>query len=164
MGDNYYDKRWQENLLKNRIYGDGFYHLNDIDHFWSLLYHGIIQKPSLTDDYIEDLDSIGQRHIKKYKSKILYKKRRALRFLKKYLKDQDYRVTRPIDKSVYYRYSLRAFYNKLIRPIIVLKEKMGIKRSLHFEKGANNLYMFVVKSPKKFRNVFIKIKYRIGLS
>jgi hypothetical protein len=52
VGDNYMPRSMCEKILQNKIMDSrGFYRPSDKDYFWSLLYHGLVHKPSLSDDY-----------------------------------------------------------------------------------------------------------------
>ena len=63
-GDGYYDEKWAKDLLANRqMYQDVYYVPEPKMYFYSLLYHAIAQKRSLSNDYKERLkqmaDSLG---------------------------------------------------------------------------------------------------------
>jgi hypothetical protein len=50
--DNYYDPRWAKDMLARRVLSPkGFYHLPEDDHFFSLLYHATVHKPTVSADY-----------------------------------------------------------------------------------------------------------------
>lgn len=62
VNDNYYDKKWQLDILKNRAYCDrGFYTPNLENHFYSLLYHAYVQKLHVSDDYKITLESLASK-------------------------------------------------------------------------------------------------------
>ena len=44
MGDNYYCADWEKDILSKRVLHKGFYIMDDINHFYSLMYHGLCQK------------------------------------------------------------------------------------------------------------------------
>lgn len=53
VGDNYYDARWQKNMLLNRRLTDkGFYVMDSSDYKFSLAYHALYQKKYLSADYM----------------------------------------------------------------------------------------------------------------
>jgi hypothetical protein len=94
VGDDYYDKRWEENILKNRVLEPGgFYRLNDEDYFYTLLYHAIIQKPVMSDDYRKKLTKMADNRGISGVDKIV---------LDAYMKKEEYKYVKPVDKSVYY--------------------------------------------------------------
>lgn len=52
VGDGYYDKRWEQDMLAGRVYDNrGFYILDGDNYFYSLIYHAIVQKKTFSDDY-----------------------------------------------------------------------------------------------------------------
>lgn len=60
VGDGYYDKKWQRNMLKNRQLNPlGFYTMNEEDYFYSLTYHAIYQKDCLTEEYLQRLQNMS---------------------------------------------------------------------------------------------------------
>lgn len=94
IGDNYYFEKLEKDLLKNRIYNNnGFYTISDEEYFYTLLYHAILHKPEFAEDYIERLNKMEQ-------GKDLNLKKDYLQILKKWLIENEYIVTKPIDKSV----------------------------------------------------------------
>ena len=52
VGDNYYCKKWEENIISNRINYKCFYIPNDVDLKYSLLYHALVQKRKVAQDYL----------------------------------------------------------------------------------------------------------------
>lgn len=94
VGDDYYHKQWEENILKNRVFDSGgFYKPNDEDYFYTLLYHAIVHKPEMRDDYNERLTKmsaeLGINGIEKS-------------LLDEYMNTMGYNYSKPVDKSVYY--------------------------------------------------------------
>ena len=52
VGDNYYDKTWQMQMLRTKVMNkNGFWTMNQENYFYSLIYHAILQKSSLSDEY-----------------------------------------------------------------------------------------------------------------
>lgn len=61
VGDGYLDTRWEEDILKTReLSEDGFYIPSRRNYFYSLLYHVLIQKWAVADDYRKRLISLGK--------------------------------------------------------------------------------------------------------
>lgn len=61
VGDGYYDVRWEKKILSNRrLKNERFYIADDINYYYSLAYHAILQKKGLTADYLERLNSMAQ--------------------------------------------------------------------------------------------------------
>lgn len=92
-GDNYYCRKWEEHILSNRKdSGKGFCIMEDEDFRYSLLYHALIHKFEMADDYKTKLAELfpGQ-------SPDTYNK-----ILKEYMDKNGYTITYPKDLSVYW--------------------------------------------------------------
>lgn len=60
IGDNYYDKKLQQDMLDSRIkHPNGFYIPNKEIHLYSLIYHAIIHKPKISSTYINVFKNYG---------------------------------------------------------------------------------------------------------
>jgi len=60
VGDSYLDSAWQSDMLARRVYLDnGFYIPSLEDHFYSLLYHAAVHKPTISVDYAERLAKLA---------------------------------------------------------------------------------------------------------
>ncbi len=51
IGDGYYCEQWQRDMLRGRVLRNGFYVMGDEHHFYSLLYHAVLQKRALSPEY-----------------------------------------------------------------------------------------------------------------
>ena len=60
LGDGYYDRRWQRNMLRQkRLHPLGFYVMDSEDYYYSLIYHAIYQKETgLSDEYSRRLNQM----------------------------------------------------------------------------------------------------------
>lgn len=93
VGDGYYCREWEEEILKNRIWDvRGFYILDSDDYMFSLLYHALIQKPQFSLLYHKKLNSMfgGERN----ETEFLYA-------LKEYMDKKHFYVDYPLDKAVF---------------------------------------------------------------
>lgn len=123
VGDNYYDKDWQKDMLNTKILHNNFNVMNSTNHYYSLLYHAIIHKSVVAQDYIDTLQSI-----KNHKSKTNHKQfniKQAIKDLSIYLADNNYTLTLP-EPSVYWNLTNVRLVNDNI-----LEEK--IKREFHLK-------------------------------
>lgn len=60
IGDNFYDKKFQEKMLNTRIrHSNGFYIPNKENHLYSLIYHSIIHKAKISPTYIKVFKEYG---------------------------------------------------------------------------------------------------------
>ena len=51
VGDDYYCKEWEDNLLLNRVRFGCFYVMDKVNYFYTLVYHAILQKRSFSEEY-----------------------------------------------------------------------------------------------------------------
>lgn len=51
-GKGYYDEAWENSMLQNRVLSKGFYALSAEDAFYELIYHTIIHKSKIAEDYV----------------------------------------------------------------------------------------------------------------
>lgn len=105
FGDNYYDEPWERKILKDRVLEkNAFFRPNDEDYFYSLLYHALVHKPKIKDDYIEKLISLADRaKIENFYPKMFSDMKALKSFLDNYLQSVGFNYTRPNDFSVYYK-------------------------------------------------------------
>lgn len=103
VGDNYYDVAWQKRMLKNKSQYNGIYVMDKEDHFYSLLYHALVHKAAVADDYIVTLNRLNKEinvtediiDNKWFTSRLSVKK------LAGYLAASGYSITKP-EPSVYF--------------------------------------------------------------
>lgn len=101
VGDNYYDYRWEKNILAHRSFNEhGFYVPSNEDYFYSLLYHALIQKPAVSKDYISKLINVSES-AEINLSKKSFDDKEAIAVLSDYLLKKGYSLTQAHDKSVY---------------------------------------------------------------
>ena len=99
LGDGYYDKEWEKDILKTRKFSNkGFYIPNEENQFYSLLYHAYVQKPSVADDYFDKLSLYAEAAGISFNSDV----NNAIGLLDDYFGIKNYDYIRPSDKSVYY--------------------------------------------------------------
>lgn len=102
LGDNYYDQKWQKNILKKRqLSSKGFYRPDPENYFFSLLYHALIHKTKISLDYKKKLiieskkiDSVN------LSDNSFNNQKEAEDILVKFLNERDYLFTLPLDLSV----------------------------------------------------------------
>jgi len=122
-GDNYLDRKWEEDILSNRVLQNkGFYSPNEIDYLYSLLYHALIQKIVISDDYVvrikEKSGSLGMDPID------LKEADRALGTLKAYMQQNDYRFVEPKDYTVGYNFEKINQRAGIYRNLLLLARKL----------------------------------------
>lgn len=94
VGDGYYDSKWERRMLEEKVPCNDFFILDKENYRYSFLYHVLVQKhESMAGKYkgqIEDLFGIN-----------IENKERCCKLLIKYLRDQGYQCTKPLDQGVY---------------------------------------------------------------
>ncbi|WP_299888565.1 serine/threonine-protein kinase [uncultured Lacinutrix sp.] len=99
LGDNYYDKKWQLDILNNKVFSEkGFYKPNKINHFYSLLYHAYIHKKEVSIDYRDILSEYAEKIFIPFNSKT--KVTDAIGLLSDFMKEKLYNFSLPKDLSV----------------------------------------------------------------
>lgn len=100
VGDNYYDSKWEEDMLKSRIEFENFYAISDENFFYSMVYHSLIHKHEMKEKHIvaikeyAQFDSVDE----------------LFDILAVFMNEKGYKVVRPIDTGVEYN---KANANKL---------------------------------------------------
>lgn len=106
-GDKYLDINWEYNILKSRVIFNDLVHIpNEENHFWTLFYHAIVQKPLIKEDYSIKLNKIAESFNLKLDLSDLNK---SSDLLKQYIDKNEYFFETPIDKTVYFNQKL--FFN-----------------------------------------------------
>lgn len=102
VSDNYYDKKWEGDILARRVFDKGFYRPDLFNHFYSLLYHGLIHKPELANDYTDSLKLMAKanRSLPRLKS-MPASLPQAISSLSRFMVSRDYNYSIPTDKSVF---------------------------------------------------------------
>ena len=110
IGDNYYDKKMEKNILNNRVYNEkGFFTLNKENYFYSLLYHALIQKLDFSEDYRKRLIDMNIENIKETASLEEF-----INILKKWMIANEYIMLKPNDESVIFNLNMVVYFEPLI--------------------------------------------------
>lgn len=89
VGDGYYDVQWEKDILRNRILQNGVYIPNEYHYKYMLLYHALIHKVMVAEDYKTRLDTM------------FGEKMWNVSVLDAFLKEKGYGYGEPRDLSVY---------------------------------------------------------------
>ena len=96
-GDNYLDKKWQLDILKNRVRLRQMFVPSKADHLHSLIYHAIIQKKEISDTYVKMFQELGNyTEAQSYDKKFLRQK------LDTFMDGRGYKMVKPKDDTVGY--------------------------------------------------------------
>lgn len=99
VGDGYYDKKWELDMLLNREYDvRGFFHMSKDDYFWSLLYHALYHKGHLSSEY--------QIRLKQIKPELFSVSDSDLELqLSEFMRSHDYWYTIAKDRYLWYHFT-----------------------------------------------------------
>ncbi len=116
IGDGYYDKLWQNNILKNKIYQNQLVPRPcNLDYFYSLIYHCKLQKRQVKDIYSDRLDKLKRKLIIENLNKsFIFNDSITSQLLSKFLNKNKYSITQPIDINV----KINKSFFKIIRNFI----------------------------------------------
>lgn len=106
VGDGYYDTAWQKNILASRLFINGIFIPNERNHFYSLLYHALIHKYEIADDYVEKINQLNSQQLFTHRPiNRAWFMQYGCSLLGSFLADNKYAITVP-EESV--RYNTRA--------------------------------------------------------
>ena len=100
IGDGYYCKKWEKEMLDRKVWYNGFYVLNEEDYFFSLIYHSIYQKPKLSPEYRNRLTDMAKKVNLNSGSHSTID---FILLLETYMRGNGYRYQYPKDKYVPFR-------------------------------------------------------------
>lgn len=148
VGDNYYDPKWENNILETRVMQKNlFYTPNPTNQYYSLLYHAYVQKPWVKEDYPPKLKSYASNIGVEYKNEIA----RCMEQIVSYMQTKGYEFVRPTDKTVHYnKKNIRCFH-----VWNYLKNKIDDLQQIHDDyKSLSDFFYF--KGVYEGRKVFVK--------
>lgn len=104
LGDDYYDLKWELDILKNkRVFNEVIYVPDPVNYFYSLLYHAYIHKAKVRDDYHQRLQPLGDAAGIDYHKDLSFAEVREI--LDAYMEQKGYSYTVPVDETVFYNTS-----------------------------------------------------------
>ena len=111
VGDQYYDENWSRDILKRRKLNDNnIYVPSDEDYFFSLLYHMIMHKKRLSDDYCKKLFSIAPNYILKQYKKTDFNDFEKLKNIKfNFMKKNNYKLTNSFEYKLTHNEIVRIY-------------------------------------------------------
>lgn len=142
VGDNYYDYKWEQQILNTRVQYENLYIPNVENHFYSLMYHAFIHKEKLIEDYIIKLIKLSQKINLNY-DKISFLDFNVLNDLNSFMAAKNYAFVEPRDVTVY-------FNTKVI-------ERFGDIKYSEARNFHENIRAFKTLIKKIFRKLGVKI-------
>ena len=140
LGDNYYDLKFQQDILNNRKKYKYFYVPDDELLLYSLIYHALIHKTFISPDYINVFEKLFQKLNINY-DRSIFVETNLLDFLIDFMYKKGYSFVEPYDLTV-------GFNTRLINQRIFIEK--SLKRKL-FEK-----YIDLRSKPKRLAKKILK--------
>jgi hypothetical protein len=139
IGDNYYTTIWEENMLLNRVFNSkGFYVQNNENYLYSLVYHMLVHKNQISDDYNNKFNELVQlNNLPDEFYNIKENQLIAINYLKKFLLYNNYSFSDHYDLSVY------------LNPNIVSEKVFSLRRKIYY------IVLFI------YRGTIKKLKKRV---
>ncbi len=175
---NYYDKKWEKAVLQNKVLQNGFFSPDLENRFYLLVYHTIIHKSKIADDYLlkaEDmffrlkLNTLIDTKAYPYAFDAYFK------LLKEFMYKHHYVFTKPDDKSVYYNetviqaedfadYLERNYFITNVEPIMI--NHYGASGYIYFHGYHNKQKLFIkwngLDNTCKNEFVYTKLFYKMN--
>ncbi len=155
LGDNYFDQAWQKDVLtKRQLCVGGFYRPDPENYFYSLLYHALVHKRNVSQDYKKRLaaQAQGMRSVELTEDSF-DPPAQAKGLLTQYMKDNSYVYTPPLDLSVYYA-----------RSSGLLMRLYRIYRLFMFNMRQLPLSAFTLTSLyRRVKEIFLRNLFRLGV-
>lgn len=102
VGDGYYDKLWEIDMLKQRKkHLDFCYVMDDENYFYSLLYHALIQKNSISMDYQKRLEYMASKLPVEFNDSPI-----SIESLQTFMRSKSYMYTYPLNPGTIANFSM----------------------------------------------------------
>ncbi|MDP8238193.1 MAG: glycosyltransferase, partial [Candidatus Hatepunaea meridiana] len=158
VGDNYYDIKWEKQLLTNRIFSEKkcIYNPDIKNYFYSLLYHALVHKQDIAGDYKKRLTNYGTKIGLKLKDRWFKDKKQLKKLLDRYLTDNGFEYTDPVDLSVFFNTMLTG--QKYLSP-----ERIVHSFIVHKSFNEKQLNSFAVSVKNTFPSIYEHLSYKRSL-
>jgi hypothetical protein len=144
VGDNYYDKNWEIELLKTKVkHAKGFYIADNLNLFYSLIYHALIHKKHISEDYIKQFLALSIKLNLNFKVCNLIDTN-LLDILSSYMSEHNYDIVAPYDLSVFF--NERLINQKIYIPVSI--KRTEYKNYLNFRSTIKTLIIKILKRLK----------------
>lgn len=149
VGDAYYCSPWAVTMLRKRVCEQAVFTPAPDDYFFSLLYHALVQKPTIEDKYKTKLFELAQTlQLAWFSEEILQNEQQSAAILRGYMGAHGYYYESPIDPKVY--------ENKKITSLLPKQSSVIAKKSLKIK--IKQVLLTIV--PKRW--YFYYLKFRTG--
>jgi len=144
VGDDYYDKNWETELLRAKVkHEKGFYIPDNLNLFYSLIYHALIHKEHISEDYFKQFIVLSKRLNFDLKICNLVSTS-LLDELLLYMHQHNYEIVEPYDISVFFNASL--INTRVSIPISIKRKKY--QKYLNIRLSLKNIIIKILKRLK----------------
>lgn len=136
LNDGYYCTEWQNEMLANRVLYKSFYVMSKEDYFYSLVYHAIIQKPFLTEEYCNRLAKMAEE-INVCQN--CYSQELFLSLLQNYMRQKGYKFTYTEDPSIPLKYDhidkelIQYNFLRRLKRLFFRTTQNALKKAIYFK-------------------------------
>ena len=127
VGDNYYCSKWGRELLMKRAEFANMFVPDSEHYFYTLIYHALLHKPNLSDDYFKKLVQLAS-DLELDVNGPDFLENNLINRLTSYMDKNSYDYTVPLDHTVFWNYKLLPFMDSqnfsLMRKIAYEKYKV----------------------------------------
>jgi len=100
-GDGYYDEKWSKDILKRRVFYNGFYVPSNEDYFYSLFYHAIFYQMKVSDEYKKKLVDLAEiLNLNEISQQTLEDLDKSKKFLEQYMTRMGYLHTNSLKYKI----------------------------------------------------------------
>lgn len=144
-GDNYYDRKWQERMLRDKVYFNQIIPVPDPkNYFYALLYHAFVQKYEIKDDYYPKMETLAQQTGIAYNRS--QPKEKVKEILDVFFEKRQYRYTVPNDPSVIFNTGFTSLnpkpnpYGKILSSQTARFENDSLSTEVYFNSEKNCIF------------------------
>ncbi|ARD43589.1 hypothetical protein [Colwellia sp. PAMC 21821] len=158
VGDDYFDEKWQKDIIKNRVLDKNGVNIPRVDdYFFSHLYHAYIHKPLFFDKYIGRLTGLAEKiGIKNFKDDCQNNPSKIVKLLRGYLLAHNYQVSIPKDEQVYININFISEVQRINSMKLYLRV-FGVKIKNFPQKMLMNTKVLIKKNKMLF-NILIALR------
>lgn len=144
-GDNYYDRKWQERMLRDKVFFNEIIPVPDTEnYFYALLYHAYVQKTEIKEDYYPKIEALAKECGIAYQRSTPPKKVKEI--LDDFFDKKQYRYTVPNDPTVIFNTAFTSLnpkpnpYGKLISSQTARFEKDALSTEVYYNAEKNSVF------------------------
>lgn len=129
IGDDYYDKLWEYDMLKNKQFTkDNVPRMNNINYFFSLIYHSKIQKTNIKSIYVSRILQLSEKiNFTHYEKNLIYQDKEIATVINNFLLLNNYTYVKPLDISVPENEFILRYLDKEIKNEITIPLPLTIR-------------------------------------